>query len=441
VADFWMGDDFFHNGAFRQSYGHEYVKGIETSKTRTEVSLGKPDAYDWYLDLKTLSTLTAQLGGKLPTWNAFVAHPSYDAFWQARAVPNYLKQATVPTLVVGGWWDQEDLYGALTTYQTLEKHDDKHLVFLVEGPWNHGGWIGPGRSLANVDFGSHTGKYFRRGIQAPWFAYYLKGKGNLKQAEATIFQSGTNLWMTYDAWPPRQGVEQRNLYLQADGRLSFEKPPTNQAVQAADSYVSEPSNPVPYRKRPVEATYDRNGSNWYTWLAQDQRFLGDRKDVLRWQSAPLEENLTISGDIIAHLFASTTGTDSDWVAKLIDVYPAEYPDAEMAGYQLMVASEIFRGRYRWSFEKPQAIAANQVNEYTIDLHGNDYCFLKGHRIMLQVQSSWFPLYDRNPQKFVDNIFLAKESDFQAATQRIFRSSRFPSHITVMVATNSKSARK
>jgi putative CocE/NonD family hydrolase len=169
--------------------------------------------------------------------------------------------------------------------------------------------------------------------------------------------------------------------------------------------------------------------------------LGDRKDVLRWQGEPLQENLTISGDIIAYLFASTTGTDSDWVVKLIDVYPTECPDAEMAGYQLMVASEIFRGRYRRSFEKPQAIAANQVNEYTIDLHGNDYCFLKGHRIMVQVQSSWFPLYDRNPQKFVDNIFLAKESDFQAATQRIFRSSRFPSHITVMVATNSKSARK
>lgn len=435
VADFWMGDDLFHNGAFRQSYGHEWVKSVEGSKGGESVSFGKADAYDWYLSLKTLSTLTTQLDGKLPTWNAFVAHPAYDSYWQQRALKNQFKQVvTVPTLVVGGWWDPEDLYGALTTYQILEKHDKRNLVSLVEGPWNHGGWGGRGRRLADVDFGSDTGKHYRKNIEAPWFAYHLKSKGNLKQAEATVFQSGSNKWMTYDEWSPRRNMQKRELYLQANRQLSFDKPKTNKPDEDFDSYVSDPANPVPYRQRPVEATYDPNGSKWYTWLAQDQRFTGDRKDVLIWQTEPLTEDVTITGDIIARLFASTTGTDSDWVVKLIDVYPAEYPaDAKLAGYQLMVASEIFRGRYRKSYEKPEAITANQVNEYTIDLRGNDYSFLKGHRIMVQVQSSWFPLYDRNPQKFVDNIFMAKESDFQTATQRIHRSTRYPSRVSVSVA--------
>jgi putative CocE/NonD family hydrolase len=436
VADFWMGDDFFHNGAFRQSYGHEWVKSLESSRTGENTTFGKTDAYDWYLNLKTLSNLTTQLGGRLPTWNAFIAHPSYDSYWRQRAVKTYLKEVTVPTLVVGGFWDQEDLYGALTTYQVLEKLDKRNLVSLVEGPWNHGGWGGRGRRLADVDFGSDTGRYYRKEIEAPWFAYHLKNKGQLKQAEATVFQSGSNKWMTYDAWSPRRNMQKRELYLQANRGLSFAKPQAKKADGDFDSYVSDPANPVPYRKRPVEATYDPNGSRWYTWLAQDQRFLGERADVLTFQTEPLQENVTITGDIIAHLFASTTGTDSDWVVKLIDVYPSEYPaDAKLAGYQLMVASEIFRGRYLKSFERPEAIVPGRVNEYTIDLHGNNYSFLKGHRIMVQIQSSWFPLYDRNPQKFVDNIFLAKESDFQTATQRIYRSNRYPTRLSVSVANN------
>ena len=434
VADFWMGDDYFHNGAFRQSYGHEYVKSLESSKDLENVSFGKTDAYDWYLNLKTLSNLTTQLGGRLPTWNAFVSHPSYDSYWRQRAVKTYLKEVTVPTMVVGGFWDQEDLYGALTTYQVLEKFDKKNLVSLVEGPWNHGGWGGRGRRLSDVDFGGDTGRYYRKQIEAPWFAYHLKNKGQLKHAEATVFQSGTNRWMTYDSWSPRRNVQKRELYLQSNRGLSFTKPEAKKADEDFDSYVSDPANPVPYRKRPVEATYDPNGSRWYTWLAQDQRFLGERADMLTFQTEPLQESVTITGDIIAHLFASTTGTDSDWVVKLIDVYPSEYPSNEkLAGYQLMVASEIFRGRYLKSFEKPQAIVPGRVSEYTIDLRGNNYSFLKGHRIMVQIQSSWFPLYDRNPQKFVDNIFLAKESDFQKATQRIYRSAKYPTHLSVFVA--------
>ena len=430
VGDFWMGDDFFHNGAFRMSYGYEYVKLVETSKKLELVSFDQADAYDLYLSLNPLTKITAQLGGKLPTWNAFVEHPNYDSFWQQRAVRNYLPPASVPTLLVGGWWDQEDLYGPLVTYQALQKMDKRNLVFLVEGPWNHGGWRGTGRKLAGVDFGSDTGTHFRKEIEAPWFAYYLKDKGRLKQAEATIFQTGTNKWMKYDAWPPRRNVRKTNLFLQADGNLSFNNKGAARTAESFDSYTSDPATPVPYRKRPVQATYEPKGSGWYSWLAQDQRFLGPRGDVLSWQTAPLKENVTVTGDIIAYLFASTTGSDSDWVVKLIDVYPAD--DAKMGGYQLMVASEIFRSRYLNSFERAEALVPEQVNQYKIDLHGNDYAFLKGHRIMVQVQSSWFPLYDRNPQKFVPNIFLAQESDFQTATQRIYRSSKYPSRVSVSV---------
>lgn len=431
VGDFWMGDDFFHNGAFRQSYAHEWAVPLEIAKSGGSVTLDKPDAFDWYLDLKTLSTLVKKLDGKSASWNNFVAHPAWDEFWQARSVPNYLKETSVPTLVVGGWWDQEDLYGPLATYKALEKTDRDNQVFLVMGPWNHGGWGGRGRRLGAIDFGSDTGRYYRSEIQAPWFAYHLKGKGTLKLPEATIFQSGSNRWMKYDAWTPTQNLQKRGLYLQADGKLSFEKP--SSGGEAFDTYVSDPANPVPYRKRPILATYAQ-GSTWFTWLADDQRFLADRKDVLSWQSDVLTEDVTVTGDIIARLFASTTGSDSDWVVKLIDAYPAEYPaDAKMANYQFMVASEILRGRYRRSFEKPEAIEPNKINEYTVDMRGNDYTFKKGHRIMVQMQSTWFPLYDRNPQKFVENIFLAKEEDFQKATQRIYRSAKYPSHISVSVA--------
>jgi uncharacterized protein len=432
IGDLWMGDDLFHHGAFRQTYAHDWAFPLDAAKGDYEVKRDKPDAYDWYLDLKTVGALVDKLGGKSATWNNIVAHPSWDAFWQQRAVPNYLKETSVPTLIVGGWWDQEDLYGPLATYKMLEKTDRDNQVFLVMGPWNHGGWGGRGRRLGAVDFGSDTGRYFRSEIQAPWFAAHLKGKGSVKLAEATIFRSGTNKWMAYDSWTPARNAQKRELYLQPDGRLALQKAPG--ADGAFDSYVADPANPVPYRKRPILGTYSE-GSTWYTWLVDDQRFLSDRKDVLSWKSDVLTDDLTITGDIMAHLFAATTGSDSDWVVKLIDVYPDQYAaDPQMSNYQLMVAGEIFRGRYRRGFEKAEAVEPNKVNEYAIDLRGNDYTFKKGHRIMVQVQSSWFPLYDRNPQKFVENIFKAKESDFQAATQRIYRSAKYPSHISVSIPT-------
>ncbi|CAN5572624.1 CocE/NonD family hydrolase [soil metagenome] len=431
MTDTWMGDDFFHNGAWRQSYGHEYVKSMETNKEGVDVSFDI-DAYDWYLNLKTVSALTAKLENKLPTYNAFVAHPAYDDYWKARAADRYLKETNVPTLVVGGWWDQEDMYGALATYKALERFDKQNKVSFVMGPWNHGGWNGRGRTLGAIDFGSDTGKYFREEIQAPFFACQLKLKCDKKIPEASIFESGSNKWMSYDSWPPKQNVD-RNLYFQANGKLSFDKPVETKAGNDSDSYISDPANPVPYRKRPIQATYDPKGSGWRQWLVEDQQFVADRKDVLRWQTDVLTDDTTISGDVIACLYAATTGTDSDWVVKLIDVYPDSKPaDEKMAGYQLMVAEEIFRGRYRKSWEKPEAMTPNKPAEYTVDLRGNDHTFLKGHRIMVQVQSTWFPLYDRNPQTFVDNIFLAKESDYRVATQSIFRSVKYPSHISVSV---------
>ncbi len=434
MTDTWMGDDFFHNGAFRQSYGHEYAKAMESGKEFQDVSFDI-DAYDWYLNLKSLSNLTAKLENKLPTYNSFVAHPAYDDYWKARAASLYLKETSVPTLVVGGFWDQEDMYGAFATYKALEKFDKQNKVFFVMGPWNHGGWGGRGRRLGAIDFRSDTGRYFRDEIQAPFFACQLKQKCAKPQPEAVIFESGSNKWMSYDSWPPRQN-QPRELYFQSNGKLSFEKPKTVRSGDSFDSYVSDPANPVPYRKRPIEATYDPKGSQWYTWLVQDQRFLADRKDVLHWQTDVLTEDVTFTGDIIAHLFASTTGTDSDWVVKLVDVYPDSYlDDAKMAGYQMMVAEEIFRGRYRQNWEKPSAMTPNKVAEYTVDLRGNDFVFRKGHRIMVQVQSTWFPLYDRNPQTFVTNIFLAKETDYKPATQRIFRSAAYPSHISVSVPGN------
>jgi putative CocE/NonD family hydrolase len=429
MTDTWLGDDFFHNGAFRETYGYEYAQSLELSKESTDVSLNKPDAFDWYLGLGSLSRINeTYLHNKVPTWNAFVAHPNYDDYWKARAAQRYFTKTSVPTLVVGGWWDQEDFYGALTTYDALEKFDKKNRNFVVLGPWNHGGWNGPGKTLGAVNFGSETGSYFRKEIQAPWFAYFLKDKGKLATAEAITFQTGSNKWTTSDAWPPKEAIA-RNLFLNSGHKLSFEKPREHKELKF-ESYVSDPANPVPYRQRPIQTTYGE-GSGWYTWLVADQRFLKDRTDVVSWQTEILDTDLTITGDIIAHLFAATSGSDSDWVVKLIDVYPDDFADKKMAGYQLMIADEIFRGRFRESFEKPAPISTS-INEYVIDLHGNNHCFQKGHRVMVQVQSTWFPLYDRNPQKFVENIFNAEPADYQVATQRVYESARYPSHVTLPV---------
>jgi len=421
-ASMYLGDDFHHNGAFRLSYGFEYVTMMETSKETVPFAFDQFDTYSWYLSLGSLANADARhLYGKYPTWNNFVAHPDFDAFWQREALMQYLDRVTVPTLNVAGWWDQEDFYGPLKIYETLEPHDTKKLNYLVVGPWNHGGWRGKsGQKLGNIDFGDSTSVHFKRNIEVPWFAYWLKDKGALRLAEATVFEAGANAWRSYESWPPPPTqASPRRLYFHAGGKMAFEPPAV--ADSGFDAYVSDPARPVPYRARPILPLYGGRGSTWSTWLVDDQRFAQDRPDVAAWETPPLDDDVVIAGNIMAHLFASTTGSDADWVVKLIDVYPEQYePDPKLGGYQLMVSNEVFRGRYRKSFERPEAIVPNQTREYAIDLHSQNYRFLKGHKIRVQVQSSWFPLIDRNPQTFVPSIFAAKDSDFRAATQRVFR---------------------
>ena len=435
-ADMFLGDDFHHNGAFRLSYGFEYAALLETSKENYSFKFSKADLFDWYLnDLGPLSNADAlYFHGKLPTWEDFVDHPNYDSFWQKQAFRPYLQnlKLTVPDLNVAGWWDQEDFYGPVEIYQLLKKRDSEHLNYLAVGPWNHGGWAeGPGRKLGNFDFGSDTASYFREKVQAAWFAHWLKDKGRLPFREALAFQTGSNRWETYDTWPPSQGVSERKLYFHSRGRLSFD-PPQKAEGQGFESYVSDPAYPVPYRHRPIGPTYP--GPGWPTWLLEDQRFVYLRPDVAAWQTEVLKDDVTVTGDIVAHLFASTSGSDSDWIAKLIDVYPEDYAEGpKLAGWQLMIANDVFRGRFRRSFEKPEPMTPNQPTPITIDLHTNNHVFLKGHRIMVQVESTWFPIIDRNPQKFIPSIFAAEASDYQKASQRVYFMPGAASYIELPVA--------
>jgi len=434
MGDTFLGDDFFHNGAFRLSYAFEYAALLESSKENFSFSFDRFDLYDWYLRLGPLSNAnTKYFHGSIPSWNDFIAHSNYDDFWKHHAVAYGLKEPTVPNLNVAGWWDQEDFYGPTALYERLEKSDKNNRNYLVAGPWNHGGWgRGNGDTLGEIPFGSDTGVYFRQRIEAPWFAFWLKDKGKLPLKEALLFQTGSDSWTSFDSWPPR-AAQPRNLYFREDGKLSFDAPQTT-AAETYDSYISDPAHPVPYRNRPVDMTYPEDyPGGWYTWLVQDQRFVDQRPDVLTWQTDALTEDVTVAGKITAKLFASTTGSDSDWIVKLIDVYPEKVAtDWKLSGYELMIADEIFRGRFRDSFEKPEPITPNEVTPFTIDLHTANHVFKKGHRIMVQVQSTWFTLYDRNPQKFVPNIFEARDSDFQKATQRIYRSKRSPSSVEISV---------
>jgi putative CocE/NonD family hydrolase len=431
-ADMWIGDDFHHNGAFRLSYGLEYAYRMESSKEVVSAStlIDRYDTYEWYLALGPLSAVNRKyLYEKIPTWNDFVRHPDYDAFWKRQAFAPWLNRVTVPTLNVAGWWDQEDFYGPLKIYELLEKHDANKQNFLVVGPWNHGGWSGgDGQKLGKIDFGSATAQYYRRNVLARFFAHYLKDQGRPPVEEALTFRTGVNQWTRHDTWPPTRGVTGRRLYFAAEGKLSFIAP--SDADPVSDSYVSDPSNPVPYRPRPI--TLNRG---WTTWLVEDQRFVDHRPDVLTWATDPLSENVIVSGRIVANLFASTTGTDSDWIVKVIDVLPEDHAEAEMRGYQLMIAGDVLRGRYRTSLEKPEPIAPNAVLRYEIGFPGNDHVFGKGHRIMVQVQSTWFPVIDRNPQRFVSNIFQATAADFQRATQRIYRSRQHASHLALPIVTS------
>jgi putative CocE/NonD family hydrolase len=447
-----MGDDFFHNGAFRQSYSFDYVQQMEAQKTDLMVDL-KQDAYDFFLHNGNFmgAVRVVPKMGKLPTVKAFLTQPSYTSFWQAMAVEDRLAKVTVPTLEVGGYWDQEDMWGTQAEYAELKKHNDP--VFLVLGPWNHGGWQLPGRRLGSdfgrLEFGEPTGNEFRTRFETTFFEWYLKDRLGFDLADTASFRTGVNQWERYDVWPPVAGFEPARLYFEPGKKLSFSAPmPMEDSVAAA--YVSDPTDPVPYRHQPIQSTYAK-GSKWYTWLVEDQRFVTGRKDVASFTMPALDHDVTITGDVIADLFASCTGSDADWIVKLIDVYPdddstqqaSSHPNdqrslatpgspgtttATTAGYQLMVADEIFRGRYLKSFEEAAPLTPGAVNEFRWSLHGVDHTFLKGHTIMVEVQSSWFPLYDRNPQTFVPNIMTAHKSAYKPETVTIYGSALYPSHL-------------
>jgi len=425
MTDIWMGDDFFHNGAFRETYGFDYVQQLEGQKTDVRVD-SKEDTFDFFLRNGNFAgAATAAKMSDLPTAKVFLTQPAYTKFWQDMAVEKRLTKVEVPTLEVGGWWDQEDMWGTQAEYAALEPHDKDHEVFLVLGPWNHGGWGGTTRHLGAIEFGAATGDAYRKTIEAPFFEKYLKGKSGFDLKDTASFRTGVNQWERYDVWPPKTGFHAAKLFLGPEKSLSFTAP-TGGYETVAGAYVADPANPIPYRNRPIQSTYGE-GSKWRTWLVEDQRFVSGRKDLANFETPVLDHDVTVTGDVVADLFAATTGTDADWVVKLIDVYPDDAP-APMAGYQLMIVDEIFRGRYQKSFEKPEPIKPSEVVEYKYSLHGADHTFLKGHRIMVEVQSSWFPLYDRNPQTFVPNIMTAPADAYKAQTQTIYGSPKYPSHL-------------
>ncbi len=429
-ADMFLGDDFHHNGAFRLSYGFEYSYLVENAKEANSFfPFPKYDLFDWYLKLGPLKNVNEKyFNNKLPAWNDFAKHPDYDAFWKKQSALTSIHTTQIPTLHVGGYYDQEDLNGPQIMYAQLEKKDSFNRNYIVLGPWNHGQWASAkADSLGKIDFESKTAIWYQA-LQKQWFDYWLKGMGDGKFAEANCFQTGTNTWKTYSSWPPKN-TEIKKLYANANHTAGFAKPSSS---KASVSYVSDPATPVPYRSLPIEATYGP-GSRWESWHVEDQRFVSSRPDVVSFTADSLKEDMTITGKITAHLFASTTATDADFVVKLIDMYPdIDSKNKLMSGYQLPVAMEVFRGRFRKSFERPAPLTPNKPEEFIIDLHDINHTFLKGHHLMIQVQSTWFPIIDRNPQQYVSNIFEAKESDFIKAIHTIYCNSQYPTYIELPV---------
>jgi putative CocE/NonD family hydrolase len=439
MVDGWMGDDWFHYGAFRQT-NYDYTNAQTTKK-----DAGDPVArggYDDYEDFRRAGSAGdyAEMHGldQLPWARKMMQHPSYDGFWQGQALDHLVAQhpAAVPTMWIQGLWDQEDMWGAIHCYLSLKSRGQVDHNYLVMGPWRHSQVNADAYNLGPLKWDGDTALQFRRDVLKPFFDRYLKSDPAEAKSVDTppvfIYNTGENHWDRLKNWPLacEQGcpAPMKPLYLQSDFALAFDKPAAPGAV--ADSYVSDPAKPVPYIPRPVHFA---DSERWRTWLVGDQRFVADRPDVLTYQTPVLSAPLRISGAPTADLFAATTGTDSDWVVKLIDVFPDEVPSqTEMGGYELSVSMDIFRGRYRESFEKPSAIPSGKPQRYRFVLPTTNHVFLPGHRIMVQIQSSWFPLYDRNPQTYVANIFFAKPSDYRKATQSIYRSSEQPSALWLPV---------
>ena len=438
MIDGWIGDDWFHNGAFREEMLEYTYTQEATRKSKEKWWSGARDNYDTYLRAGSAGAIAASRGlEQLGFWRAVSTHPAYDAYWQEQALDKRLARepVTVPMLIVAGLFDQEDIYGGPALYAALapkDPHGEK--VHLVLGPWNHGGARRDMRSLGAVFFEGDTGAWFRRHVMQPFLDHHLKDAPDPHTARVLAYETGADEWHRYDDWPRACAkgcaTASRKLYLRANGALSFDAP--SEKAAAFDEYVSDPAKPVPYRARP-NLESGAEGSGWGEWLVDDQRHAATRPDVLVWTSEPLEKPLRLAGAPFAELFASTSGTDSDWVVKVIDVWPDEVPaHPALGGYQQLLAADIFRGRYREDFAVPRALKPNAPLAYRIRLPNASHTFLRGHRIMVQVQSTWFPLYDRNPQTFVPNIFFAKSAEFVKATQRVFRDAAHPSAIELPV---------
>jgi putative CocE/NonD family hydrolase len=439
IADWFIGDDFHHNGTLFLPHGFNFLAafGLPRPKPTTEwtppnFKHGTPDGYKFFLEMGPLSNADRKYyKGQVAFWNEMMEHPNYDDYWKARNVPQHLNNIKPAVMTVGGWFDAEDLYGALHTYEAIERKNPGIHNTLVMGPWLHGGWSGmEGDKLGDINFGEKTGVFYREKIEFPFFNCVLKDKCDEKLPEAYVFETGSNRWRKFDSWPPKNARDTA-LYLDANGKLSFTPPAASIPARAFDEYVSDPARPVPHINRiSIGMTGD--------YMIQDQRFAARRPDVLVYQTEPLKQDMTLAGPVAASLFVSTSGTDSDFIVKLIDVFPDDTPDPEpnpsnlrMGGYQMFVRGEPMRARFRNSWERPEPMTPNQPTRIEFVMPDASHTFRKGHRIMVQIQSTWFPLVDRNPQKFVD-IYKAKPSDFQKATQRIYRSGRMSSHLKLKV---------
>jgi putative CocE/NonD family hydrolase len=437
IAD-WFWDDMHHHGAFVLPLAFRFFstfglkrEGLTTERGERGFEFGTPDGYQFYLDMGPLSNANeTYLKGEIDFWNKITEHPNYDGFWQSRNILPHLENISAAVLVVGGWFDTEDLYGPLKTYHSIEERNPRAQNSIVMGPWSHGAWVrSPGDRLGDAEFGFRTSDFYNEQVIYPFFDHHLNGGDAPDLPEAMMFETGANRWRRFDEWPPA-AREASPLYFREDGGLSFEPP--GAADNGGDSYISDPEKPVPYSME--------IGSGWTRgYMTEDQRFAARRPDVLVYQTEPLEDDLTLAGPIQANLWVSTTGTASDWVVKVIDVYPGEIPgydpesgEPNRGGQQTLVRADVFRGRFRNSYEVPEPFVPGEVAEVSFELQDVLHTFKRGHRLMVQVQSSWFPFIDRNPQSYVPNIFEATEDDFIKVTNTIHRSPEHPSHIEIGV---------
>lgn len=439
VNDWFMGDDWHHNGAFFLAHMFNWMSRSgrarpEPTKNfpRVTFEYGTPDGYDFYRRIKTLAEIDEKfLKGDVPFWIETMRHGTYDEFWKSRNIRPHLNNVKPAVMTVGGWFDAENLFGALETYKSIESRNPQTINTLVMGPWRHGGWArGDGASFGDIPFNAKTSEFYREHIELPFFERHLKDKGDVEHPEAWVFETGTNHWRKYDQWPPANAVS-KSLYFHAGENLSFAPPTEADSKNTFDEYLSDPAKPVPYIGETVVGMKAE-------YMIADQRFAARRPDVLVYQTPELQEDVTLTGPVEVDLLVSTSGTDSDWIVKVIDVYPDDYPDAaenprevRMGGYQQLVRGDVLRGKFRNSFEKPEPFDPDKPTRVRFTMPDTYHCFRSGHRIMVQIQSSWFPLVDRNPQIFCD-IFQANEADYQSATQRVFRGRTNASRLNVRV---------